>query len=496
MATATLLTEAPVVALSSSTREAMLVTQRAWAATPIRERLAILRAARHAIAARPEPFLDAISPNLNRSRADTLSAEILPLLDACRFLERRAEEVLAPRRLGAKGRPFWLAGVHSRVERVPYGVVLLIAPFNYPLLLAGVQALQALAAGNTVVWKPGLGGQAVALLLAKVLAESGLPTGLLEITGESVADAEQALARHPDKIVFTGSAQAGCSVAHAAAESGTPMTAELSGSDAVIALPSADPARLLDALCFGMRLNGSATCMAPRRLILVGEAHARLPAQLAARFQQIRPVPLPAFTRTQLQVQLREAEAQGATIHGNAFTPAVKPLLIDHATPEMRIAQADLFAPVLSVLHVPDAAAVVEADRACPYGLTVAVFGEKNEALALGSQLVAGTLLVNDLIVPTVDPRLPFGGRRGSGYGVTRGAEGLLEMTAVRTVSVRTGRSRRHYEEAGAEHEALFTGVLSFSHAGTWSQRLTGLQRMITAGKKLGKRSNQQESST
>ncbi len=105
----------------------------------------------------------------------------------------------------------------------------------------------------------------------------------------------------------------------------------------------------------------------------------------------------------------------------------------------MGIARADIFAPVLSVSCAVDSAAVLEADRFCPFGLTAAIFGNAREARSLGDQMTVGTVLINDLIVPTADPRVPFGGRRGSGHGVTRGAEGLLEMTAAKTVVQRRG---------------------------------------------------------
>ena len=153
--------------------------QREWESRPIVERLAVLKRARHIFAECTGDLCEAISPELARNAADTRVAEILPLLEACRFLEREAATILAPKLLGRKGRPAWLVGVSSEVHRVPMGHVLVIAPANYPLFLPGVQVLQALAAGNAVTWKPGKGGQTMAMLFAAVLREAGLPAGLL-----------------------------------------------------------------------------------------------------------------------------------------------------------------------------------------------------------------------------------------------------------------------------------------------------------------------------
>ena len=114
-------------------------SQRRWAARPLRERLDILRSVRHAIAEKTSDLADAIAPDLARSKADTLVAEVLPLLEACRFLEREASSILKSRKLGLSGRPLWLSGVWAEVHREPIGHVLVIGPSNFPLFLPGTQ---------------------------------------------------------------------------------------------------------------------------------------------------------------------------------------------------------------------------------------------------------------------------------------------------------------------------------------------------------------------
>ena len=451
----------------------------------LRERLQVLKRFRHVLAGQTEALTAAISPELARNPADTLAAEVLPLLAACEFLERNAASVLKTRHPGRRGLPFWLAGVQSAVERVPLGRVLVIGPANYPLFLPGVQTLQAIAAGNTVIWKPGRGGAAVARIFASAMQRAGLPDGVLEVTDESVEAATRAMAAGVDKVFFTGSAAAGRSVLHAAAETATPVVAELSGCDAVYVLPGADLERMGAALAFGMRLNGSATCMAPRRLMLIGRTAAGLIAMLRDGFSKAEPVALPSATAWQLRDLTAEAESSGALVHGDANATPLRPILIENARPEMRVMQSDLFAPVLAAAQFDTLDEALAADRLCPYGLTAAVFGPEREALAFAAQLKVGTVLINDLIVPTADPRVPFGGRRGSGFGVTRGAEGLLEMTAPRTMLVRRGRSQRHLSATGPMHGEMFTGVVEMQHAPGWRKRFAGLRRMIKAAKDL-----------
>ncbi len=456
-----------------------------WARISLTRRLGVLRKARHELARVSDRLVDAISPELHRTRADSYGSEVLPLLSACRFLEQEAEHILKPRRLGSRRRPFWLAGIDSTVERVPFGVVLIIAPANYPLLLAGVQTLQALAAGNAVVWKPGRNSCDVADVFKAALLRAGLPEGLLEVTDEGTETAIAELQAGPDKIFFTGSASAGRAVLHIAADQAIPVVTELSGCDAVVALESADPARVVDALAWGMRLNGSSTCIAPRRLFLVGDGHDALIAKLLERFEAMDGIELPARTQKLLRDCLDDAERSGATICGNAGAVSVKPVLVLNGRPEMKIAQADLFAPVLTVLQIADTDQVLEADKLCPFGLTVAIFGDQRVALALGRQLTVGTVIVNDIIFPTVDPRVPFGGRRGSGFGTTRGAEGLLEMTAAKVTAIRTNKLGLHYLETGSAQGELFRGVVAMSHAASLRERFAGLRRMIAGAKKV-----------
>jgi aldehyde dehydrogenase (NAD+) len=462
----------------------MHMAQTLWAARPIRGRLRVLRAARHELARLTPGLAAAISPGLARTPADTRVAEILPLLAACRFLEQRAAAILAPRKLGRRGLPFWLAGVDSEVHRVPLGRVLVIGPANYPIFLPGVQALQALAAGNAVTWKPGTGGRAVAEIFAEALGTAGLPDGLLRIADESVEAAQTALAEHPAKVFFTGSASTGRIIFRQLAETLTPSVMELSGCDAVVVLPSADLARVAQALAFGLRLNGSATCMAPRRVLLVDATAERREAFLAQLRAVLVTVPGPQAIDGQLQSLLDDTVRQHAHIEGGIGTP----ILVTHAHSAMRIAQADIFAPVLAVIEVLGVDGVIEAQQTCPFDLTVSIFGDEATARRLAACLDAGTVLINDLIVPTADPRLPFGGRRQSGFGVTRGAEGLLEMTAVQSIAVRRGRGTRHYEATTATHEGLFDGLIAAAHAGTWAERWQGLQQVVAAGKQLSKK--------
>jgi acyl-CoA reductase-like NAD-dependent aldehyde dehydrogenase len=453
---------------------------------PLRGRLRILRAARQRMAARAEEFAEAISPRLARTKADTLATEVLPLLAGCKFLEREAGRILAPRRLGMSGRPLWMTGVAAEIHRVALGRVLVIGPSNFPLFIPGSHVLQALAAGNCVTWKPGAGGGAVAQLMAQMLLEAGLPANALRVTDESVEAAREALAAGTDKVVFTGSSKTSHSLLAELAGTATPAVLELSGADAIVVTPTADLQQVARAVAFGLRLNGGAVCMSPRRLFATPTTMSALRPLLRAELAKIPGVALDAGTSTRLRSMLNEAAGAGAEVQGS-FTPdAQKPLLVDRATANMAVTCSDIFAPVLSLIEAETMLHVPELYAQCPYALTVSVFcerGKEKKARMLGSMLNAGTLLINDIIAPTADPRVPFGGRGASGYGVTRGAEGLLEMTAVKTVLVRRGGVMLHLEPMQDKDTAMFAGLIRAVHGKGLAMRWAALKQMIQAAR-------------
>jgi acyl-CoA reductase-like NAD-dependent aldehyde dehydrogenase len=264
----------------------------------------------------------------------------------------------------------------------------------------------------------------------------------------------------------------------------TPAVMELSGCDAVFVLPGATVDRVAAALAFGLRLNGSATCMAPRRLFLVGDHPGLVPAMLDS-FKALPAVALPARTQVQFAELLEDAQRRGGSLLMDGSVEELRFAVISRATPDMRIAQSDIFAPVLSIFDVPNTDAAIAAHAPCPYALTAAIFGPEAEARALASRLPVGTVLINDLIVATADPRVSFGGRKASGFGVTRGREGLLEMTALKTVVAQHSRDLRAYRPTTPDHEPFFAAYLEAVHSGSWRARWHGLRRLLRVASKL-----------
>lgn len=478
--------------------------QLSWSQLPIKERISKIRSLRTLLVQQRKEIAHAIDMPCREGYRETLTSEIFPFADAVQWVVRRARRVLEPRYCRKRYTPFWLGLLQSTVYRVPHGIVLIIGAGNYPLFLTGVQMLQAIVAGNAVAVKPAPGAERVTKLLIDLFVKAGAPEELFVLLDSSVESAQKAMEVGVDKVILTGSSRSGRAVLKQLADSLTPATLELSGCDAVYVLPGADLHRVCDVLMFGMRLNGGATCMAPRRVFIpkkYSEVFHRLLAQrLTSDFQRSWRTKVTRATHQKLWDGIESAIRSGARIFESetkasypdlrqlANKPDTDPawvtmghiVLTDMQT-DMPLCSADIFAPLIMVIPVEDWADILHSDSKCPYALTVSIYGPIEDALRMTTFVSAGTITINDSIVPTADPQLPFGGRGESGYGVTRGDEGLLEMTVPRVISVRKGSWLPHAKPPTPDDEALLDGLLQWNHADTWMEKWKGLRQTILA---------------
>ncbi len=469
-----------------------------WNLASHRERCRIVAQTAREIAAAADALVHACRSDQRTDDVETIAGELVPLADALRWIGKRGASVLAPRRLPLWGRPLWLWGVRSQVQRDPLGKVLILGTWNYPLLLSGTQIAQALAAGNTVLLKPALGSEAASGELVDCFYRAGVPRDCLTLLDSSTDAATRAMDEGVDLVVLTGGAATGRKVLARAAQSLTPCLMELSGCDAVVVLDGADLDLLARAIRFGLSFNAGATCIGPRRLIVdATQADTILNDILRPwRTDQAPTMIVHAAVRASLAELLERSIAGGARDVLGRFdaselrsTGRMRPLVLDGISSTDEVANSDLFAPVLSVIRVRaiDSAeghlAVTQMVNECPYRLAASVFGRSAAARRFASRLQVGSVVINDLIAPTADPRLPFGGRGNSGFGVTRGPEGLLAMTAARTVSERRSRLAPHLSQRRPADAETLLGSLQIIHSGSLSRRLAGLRRLITAVK-------------
>jgi acyl-CoA reductase-like NAD-dependent aldehyde dehydrogenase len=469
----------------SAARSATMA-QRAWAGTPLRRRVELLRQFRGLLAEHAARLARASAQARQRPPAEALTAEVIPLADACRFLERCAGRILAPRALGRRGRPLWLNGVRSEIRHEPRGVVLIIAPSNYPLFIPGVQVLQALVAGNAVLLKPGAGGTSAAHALADLLHHAGFDHHLIHVLPESPEAARGAYEGGVAKVFLTGSAPSGAAVLGELAPRLVPATMELSGCDAVFIRADADLDLAVRCLCFGLRLNHGATCIAPRRIFVHRSVATELEGRLATALRGPTETAPPLKLKPELHRVLADALAEGAHLLSGQLRvngDCVPPLVVAGASTSMRLLHEDVFAPVMSLVTVDDDHEAVEMARHCPYALGATIFS-RDEFLAreLAERVNAGVVIINDVIVPSADPRVPFGGRQRSGFGVTRGAEGLLEMTIPKVVAVRRSRFLPHLDAPNGDNDVLFQNYLLAAHGSGLAVRWRAAKALARLG--------------
>lgn len=457
--------------------------QTIWSNTPLRLRLDAVRQFRQFVAREAEALAE--NQTGHRPLAEVLASELLPLAEACRFLEQEAERILASRKVGWRKRPAWLLGTRSDVIREPHGLVLIIAPSNYPILLPGVHILQALIAGNAVLLKPGVGGGVAANELAQRLYRAGLHRDLLQVLPESAQAAREAIAAGPDKVVFTGSAEIGTNVLSQLAPRAVPATMELAGCDAVIVRQDADLDLAARALAFGLRLNSGNTCIAPRRVLVSRAIATEFEGRLSQELAHNPPAPLTSRARAELLPMIQEALAGGAHLLAGKVEPGVAvsgPIVVCGLQPGSLLLRKDFFAPVMSVLTVEDDESAIRIANDNPFALGASIFSrDLVEAEGLARRIHAGVVCVNDLIAPTADARLPFGGHKRSGFGVTRGEEGLLEMTRPKVIIRRATRWHIHLDPPTDADSAVLLGYLAFTHADSLAGKARGIVQLFRA---------------
>lgn len=339
------------------------------------------------------------------------------------------------------------------VRRRPLGVVAAITPYNFPLILAGSKIAPALAAGNTVVHKPAEETPLSALYMAELFKRAGVPDGVVNVVTGGPAVGE-ALLRHSgvDKLAFTGSTAVGRKVAGIAGESLKPVTMELGGNAAHLVFEDADLEKAVGAIIKGFVFNTGQFCMGGPRLLVARQVYGTLLGILA---DAVPGVPLGDPRKPETVVgpmagerHLRKVEEYvdlarkegGRIVCGGERLDLdggyyYKPTVIADLPNDSRVIQEEIFGPVLTVQPFDSEDEAVELANSTPYGLASGVqTGNLARAHRVADRLAAGIVWVNDWAM--LDPAVPFGGVKDSGFGREYGPEALDAYTTTKSVVV------------------------------------------------------------
>ncbi|MBC2644314.1 MULTISPECIES: aldehyde dehydrogenase family protein [unclassified Rhodococcus (in: high G+C Gram-positive bacteria)] len=339
-------------------------------------------------------------------------------------------------------------------ERV--GVVAAIVAWNFPLMLAAWKLAPALAAGNTVILKPAEQTPLSAALLGNVLREAGVPDGVVNIVqgyGETVG---AALTSHPgvDKVSFTGSTEVGRRIVSAARGNLKKVTLELGGKSPNIIFDDADIDAAIEGAAMAIFFNQGEACEAGSRLFVQSKAYDRVVegvARIASELQvgdSLDPSSQmgPLVSEKQLDTVLGYLESgrtEGATAVAGGGRKGdvgyfVEPTVLVDTTPTMRVVKEEIFGPVVTVARFDDADEVIATANDTDYGLAAAVWtSDVSKAHTLAGRLAAGTVWINSYHV--LDPALPFGGYKQSGWGREHGSSALDAYTETKTVILKKG---------------------------------------------------------
>jgi succinate-semialdehyde dehydrogenase / glutarate-semialdehyde dehydrogenase len=413
-----------------------------WSALTVRERARHLRAVRRSLVDHGEALVEAIVAETGKPAVDAW----YEVLAACAFLAyaaRHAPAALRPRRVSS-----WpIVLKRATVRYQPYGVVAAITPWNYPVAIASQIVVFALAAGNTVVFKPSELIPRIGEQYAKAINAAGRELVFLARGGPATGAALAGSA--VDKIAFTGGRAAARAVLARAADRCTPTVLELGGKDAMVVLDGADPVRAARAAAGSAFGNAGQTCIALKRVFVVADRYERFLDELVAvtaRLKQgsepdahLGPVTRPDAVPV-LEKFVRDAVAKGARVltggpTGSRWFP---PTVLADVDERMAVLHEETFGPILAVMPVADADEAIRLAGSTPFGLNASVFASRRTARRYASKLRVGGVHLGDAMVGCGIPALPFGGVRGSGYGRLQGIEGLREFST--TVSVVTDR--------------------------------------------------------
>ena len=414
----------------------------AWSVSSPQSRAALLGRVHSLILERAELFAQVISLEMGAAIATARSAQV-----------PNAAEHIRVARDSVGSYPFLTHRGNTAILREAIGVCALITPWNWPLYQITAKVGPALAAGCTVVLKPSELSPLSALLFAEVVHDAGIPAGVLNLVNGSGPEVGAAMSTHPDvdMVSITGSTRAGVLVAQAAAPTIKRVAQELGGKSPNLILPDADMARAVTAgVAAGFR-NVGQSCSAPTRMIVPRERMAeveRIACEAASALvvgdpRSPQTTHGPVANRAQfnrVQEMIEAGIAEGARLvcggpgrpEGLARGFYVRPTIFSGVHTRMRIAQEEIFGPVLAIIPYDSVDEAVEIANDTVYGLGAHVQGrDLVAARAVASRIRSGQVHINN---PPWSPHAPFGGYKRSGNGREYGVEGLQEYLETKAV--------------------------------------------------------------
>lgn len=406
--------------------------QKEWRLVPAPERAEYLYAIANLLKERKEELSQILTSEMGKV-IDEARGEVQEAIDMAYYMAGEG------RRLFGDTVPSELRNKFAMSVRVPIGVAGLITPWNFPIAIASWKSFPALVSGNAVVWKPATETPIIAYEFAKIFEEAGLPKGLLNLVNGSGREVGNAMVEHPDidLISFTGSNEVGSAINARAGELLKRTSLEMGGKNAVIVLEDADLDLAVDGILWGAFGTSGQRCTATSRIIVHQDVKEALENKLVERIGELslgdgsdESVKVgPVINRASLgeiHEYVKIGLAEGATllaggsmvtdsglITGNFYAPTI----FTNATVDMRIAQEEIFGPVVSIIPVKSLEEAIEVNNSVKFGLSSSIFTSNvNLAFQAMRDLDTGIVYIN-AGTTGAEIHLPFGGTKGTGNG-------------------------------------------------------------------------------
>lgn len=422
-----------------------------WSALSFKTRREVMKSAYHRFNEARDEIALLIAQETGKPLAEAYSSEILPTLDCFKYHLKHAHRILKKQAVGASNPLLKVRKGYVRYE--PLGVVAVITPWNYPLLLGMQHIIPALLSGNVVIHKPSENTTLTGLKIGEIFSKAFLPQNVLTIlTG--FADVGRALvAAQIDKVFFTGSTSVGRKIYQSAAEHLRPVNMELGGSDPMVVLEDADLERAANAAVWGAFCNAGQTCVSIERLYVHANIFEAFVTKLVEKVGRLRPSRddlsdgeiaslnnQDQFDKVQSLVE--DALMKGAEVriggqprreNGMFF---FEPTVLTEIDASMRIANEEIFGPVVSVTPFNSEREAIALANNSEFGLSASVWTRDNKhGEKLASEIQAGAVLVNEVLTHLAQFEAPYTAYKHSGIGVSHGPWGLLEMVHPKYIS-------------------------------------------------------------
>lgn len=422
--------------------------QAEWGRLGFSERRQALRRYRDLLIDQSDRIVSVLVRESGETRAEAFGNELFYVCDAIGYWTGQGARFIAPQKIRPHRLNFKTKKVVSWYE--PIGVIGIISPWNFPLVLTLGEAVPALMAGNAVVIKPSELTPTSVLEAAALAREvSGLPEHLIQVV-VGFAETAEALIDEVDMVSFTGSVETGRKVARRAAERLIPVSLELGGKDAMIVLRDADLERAANACVWGALMNSGQVCTSIERVYVEEPVYEEFTSRVAAKVDGLRQgngleeadigsMTSPAQVE-KVKLQITDALAHGARVLRGGQPPDgdglfYPPTILVDVNHEMAVMTEETFGPVIPIMRVANWEEALRLANDSPYGLDGSVFTRDPRLIrTLTRGLHTGSVCVNECLVNFVILDAPMGGRKQSGFGRRHGADGIRKYCHQKTV--------------------------------------------------------------